>query len=73
MFPEKFYFAAEPEKMHEIFSFLVAKSTLTVIFVSHFDQRYVCSQSLMKESKLKFNQFGAFGTFKSSCVCVMPD
>ena len=34
MFPEKFYFAAEPEKMREIFSFLVAKCTLNVIIVS---------------------------------------
>ena len=73
MFPEKFYFAAEPEKMREIFSFLMAKCTPNVILASHFDLRYVCYQSLMKESKLKFNQFGAFGTFNGSHVCVMPD
>ena len=65
MFPEKFYFTAEPEKMYEIFSFLMAKGTPDVIFVSHFDQRYVCHQSSMKEFKLKFNQFRVFGTFKA--------
>ena len=69
MFPEKFYFTTEPEKMREIFSFLITKCTPN-FFVSHFDLRYVCCQSLMKESK--FNQFGTFGTFNSSNVGVMP-
>ena len=73
MFPKKLNFAAEPEEMREIFSFLIAKSRTNVIFVSHFDKGYICCQRLVKESKLKFNQFGAFGAFNSSHVRVIPD
>ena len=73
MFPKKFNFAAEPEEMREIFSFLMAKSAPNVIVVSHFDQGFICCQRLVKESILKFNQLGAFGAFNSSHVGVMPD
>ena len=37
------------------------------------DTMYICCQRLVKESILKFNQFGAFGAFKCSHVRVMPD
>ena len=35
MFPEKFYFTAEPERMRKIFSFVMAKSTSNRNFLSN--------------------------------------
>ena len=69
MFPEKFYVAAEPEKMREIFSFLMANVHLMSSLYPILTKEYVCCQSLVKESKFKFNQFGAFGIAVMYVLC----